>query len=117
MNDNEGSQKKKPTRKKKKVIVSEKPTRKKKKLVTPVTMSQKYECAWNKFYAEAPSWKKDVISSYPTGRQGREFSSEIARQAASLAESPNFKPKLAKYLGQVEKDVEPQMLSGFFGSN
>ncbi|MAH50573.1 hypothetical protein CMI37_32430 [Candidatus Pacearchaeota archaeon] len=78
---------------------------------TPITMAQKYECAWNKSFYDAPKWIQETVISEPTGRHA----SDLAKRAASLAESPNFKPKLAKYLGPVEEDVQPEMLSGFFG--
>ncbi len=88
---------------------------KKKNLKTPVTMAQKYECAWNKIFNEQSKWKQKIINEEPEGRHAK----EVYRAVTNLAESPNFKPKLARYLGKVEKEVKPQPLnvSGFFGNN
>jgi hypothetical protein len=77
-------------------------------------MAFKYEAAWNKCYYDSPEYIKTIIKDEPNGRHAK----ALSHKAASLAESPNFKPKRAMYAGKKDMELSPQdMLTGFFGNN
>ena len=59
-------------------------------------MALKYEVAWHKLYYDLSRWKQKDIIDDPDGR----VASELAHEAALLAESENFKPSIMKYAGK-----------------
>ena len=71
-------------------------------------MALKYEAALQKCRKELSAWKLRTVEEEPSGRHAKEFYRDVVR----LAESEGFEPRIAKYAGSDEPDIEPASLTG-----